>query len=244
MDQKNLIMAALLSVIVLVGWSLLFPPEKPAPTPQDSRELGAFETADSAPRPFEEPVPLERASAVVGERTTQTELEPTSELIEREAEIESDAVIARFTNRGGQLISLRLRNMPGRDGQPLEMVRSRSSGPYPFAIMGPSGQPSRLNEVLFAVEPLGAAGDGLRFVYRGPEGSVVKEFRFDENGFCDVAISVEGRSDWALLVGPGLRNPTDAELGGRYGFRAASYLSDDKVERTESCSDGQIVPLR
>lgn len=250
MDQKNLIVAALLSVIVLVGWSLLFPSENPTPTPQDGGGRGGFETAAPTPRLFEESAPLERVSAVASARATQTELEPISDEVEREVEIESASVIARFTNRGAQLISLRLRNMAGRDGQPLEMVRRRSVGPYPFAIVDPNGQPSRLNDMLFVIEPLsassnadGSSANGTRFVYRGPEGNVVKEFRFDENGFCDVSITVEGSSDWSLLMGPGLRNPTDEELGGRYSFRAASYLFDGEIERTEASKAREAVAV-
>ena len=63
---------------------------------------------------------------------------------------------------------------PADDGQPLEMVRARGRGPYPFALTDPAGAPLPLNDALFAVEgpergPTGTS-QVVRFEYSGDAG--------------------------------------------------------------------------
>ena len=235
-------MAALLSVIVLVGWGLLFPPsERQAPV--QSEEPFPFEepAPDGGFRPLAPPPPLVGGTVEERIEPAESRLPPLAESIEREIEIETEAVIARFSNRGAQLISLRLKATAGRDGLPLEMVSLRDQGPYPFALMEPDGSESALNRVLFVLED---TGGGVRFRYRGPEGSALKQFNLTDSGLFDVEITVEGRTDWSLLLGPGLRNPDAQELKGTYRLRRqASYAIADEIESLDASKPGAPTTL-
>ncbi len=240
MNQKNLIMAAILSVVVLVGWNFLFPaPERPR-TLSPVEETAPLTGLPAAPVAF----PIAPALAETPPPTVVAgiELEPISDTLERKITVESAAVAAVFSNRGAQLVSLRSRDTEGRDGQPLEMVRERDTGPYPFALLDANGASLSLNEVLFTVEQ--QSSSSVRFVYRGAEGSVVKEFHFEDSGLFEVDVTFEGRRDWSLLLGPGLRNPNDAEVSGRFSLRAASYESAGSIESiaADKTSSPVLVP--
>ena len=243
MDSKRLILAALLSVIVLVGWGLLFPPaERQAPMPTEQTPAFPEPAPDGGLGAIAPPRPVAADSVVADRAEARVEpaardLPPLAESVEREIEVENDVVIVRFSNRGAQLVSLRLKATAGRDGPPLEMVSARAQGPYPFAFMEADGSESALNRVLFVA---GQTRDGVRFQYRGPEGAAVKEFTFDAGGLFEVGVTLEGRTDWSLLLGPGLRNPDARELKGTYTLRRqASYAVADQIESLDANKPGE-----
>ena len=227
MDQKRLILAAFLSLLVLIGWGFLFPaPERVAqPAP---------ETALSSPSTR----PAQAQDAVVVDPAVEEELtfEPLEATLATNVDLDGPTTQALFSNRGAQLISFRLKDVIGRDGGPLEMVRERESAPYPFALVNQEGDPLPVNEALFVHEVLageGTKGPGIRFEYRGSLGVVTKEFRFSDNGMFEVGIETNLR-DWGVLLGPGLRNPTDKELVSRNLQRSASFSAGDGVEQLDA----------
>ncbi|MFI4982469.1 MAG: YidC/Oxa1 family insertase periplasmic-domain containing protein, partial [Nevskiales bacterium] len=95
-----------------------------------------------------------------------------------------------------------------------------------------------IDEALFAVER-GADGRSVTFRYRGPAGSAEKTFRFDERGL--LAVEVEAAGSWALLLGPGIGNPTPAELDSRYGLRGAVVKAGGDVKVLSPKSDSEVV---
>ena len=245
MDQKQLIFAALLSLLVLLGWSFLFPAPEPASDPIAATGPAVVEpvaggvVAGAAPAAAAEP------SAAAGEAPR----EPVSDDAERRVEIDTEHVRAAFTNRGAQLLSFRLKDVQGRDGQPLEMVRDRAEGPYPFALTDVGGAPLPLNDALFAVEGPDTADGGrtrvVRFRHSGAAGAAAKEFRFLPNGMFEVSIEVPDQSGWGVAMGPGLRNPTPKELeSSNVLFRAASYRIGDELEEhpAQKLSEQVLVP--
>ncbi|HVR29749.1 MAG TPA: membrane protein insertase YidC [Thermoanaerobaculia bacterium] len=233
MDQKQLIIAALLSLLVLLGWSLLFPAPDPVRAPSvpvasepapGSPAAAAADGDSSGPAAAEAPgVP------------SDTRREPIAAAAEQRVEVSTDIVHTVFSNRGAQLLSYRIRDVKGRDGEPLEMVRQRAEGPYPFALTDAAGAPVALNDALFVVEGPesgGATGSRVvRFRHSGEAGTATKEFRFLRNGMLEVSIEVADQDGWGVMIGPGLRNPTAKELQSRNVlFRAASYLIGDSLE--------------
>ena len=86
--------------------------------------------------------------------------------------------------------------------------------------------------------------NSVHFVYQGIEGRVEKLFRFHDDGLFDVEVTVAGRSDWGLLMGPGLRNPDASEFKGTYGLnRFASYLSQGEIETTAASKARELVQI-
>ncbi|HEX2464405.1 MAG TPA: membrane protein insertase YidC [Thermoanaerobaculia bacterium] len=228
MDQKRLILAAFLSLVVLLAWSYFFQPPKTVPI--------------EAPVVVAEPTtePDGGATAAVGESTetesvdAATARETIGAEAEQRVEVDTEVGHAVFSNRGAQMLSYRVNEVTGHDGKPLEMVRARAEGPYPFALTDPSGSALSINDALFAVEGPERGPTGIsqivRFEYSGDAGTATKEFRFLENGLIEVAIHLDGKGPWGVVMGPGLRNPAPEELQSKGLFRGASYLAANELE--------------
>ena len=54
-----------------------------------------------------------------------------------------------LTNQGAQLVSFQLLEHENSDGGPVDLVRARTSSPYPFGVVDSAGNSSPLNEALF-----------------------------------------------------------------------------------------------
>jgi YidC/Oxa1 family membrane protein insertase len=241
-ETRRLLLAFLLSLIVIVTWYTIFPPPKPAekppaPAPQETPAPRASPgTAPAAPpataRPAAEPVePTERIEAASEQR-----------IVLQAGRGRTRAVL---TNRGAQLVSMVVPEKADHGGDTLELVRKRLGGPYPYALTSGGLRPHALDGALFQVER-SADGRSASFRYSGPLGVAEKRFRFDERGLLEVEISLPGRADWGVLVGPGIRNPTPDELKSRFERRQAIYKVGNEVQRLDSqgAKEGVEVPGR
>lgn len=229
METRRLLIAFVLSMAVLFVWYTLFPPEPQTPPPAQRRA----EAPSAAPAPAEPP------------RSTgpQPAAPPPAQRAEAEREervvVESDLARVELTNRGAQLVSYRLAE---KDGAPLELVRARQGEPWPFALLAADGDPLPFNDALFTVER-GPGGRSVTFRYAGPLGAATKRFELREDGLFDVDVDVSGPADWRLLLGPGLRNPTQEELESRYARRLAIYSADGEVEMLPAQKAAETVTL-
>lgn len=235
MDNKRLFMAALLSVGVLLLWQTIFPsaPRIDAPPTQG----GAFTETDV----FEEVVRAEREPPEFT-ATASSEMEPEvgdraqiEAAAEREVVLETDRFRAVFSNRGAQLVSFVSKIHSSGFGGGVDLVKRRAQPPYPFAIVDRAGASDPLNEALFVVfEGSGSEADPIRFEYSGPQGRAEKSFWERPDGMLGVRLEVSGRSDWAFLLGPGVRNPELEEFESRFARRGAVYMREQEVERLDS----------
>ena len=240
MDYRRLLVAFLLSMAVYLGWMALFPPPPPPGAGQpDAGETAA--PAAPAERPPEattgapdaEATPPAEAAAPAGApgQAPAAPLPPVAAAREERVVVETDAFRATFTNRGAQLLSLVLKEHRGPDGKGLDLVRRRAGQPYPFTLVDPAGGALPLDQALYAVERAGTpAAPEVAFRYRGPQGDAVKRFRFRGEEVFDVEATVGGGKPWALLLGPGLRNPTSEEAGSQFLQAAGVYKQGDEVE--------------
>lgn len=230
MDTRRFLLAIALSMAVLIAWGQLFAPKRPpapAPIPPSATALEA--PAAERSRPGEAPA-LEAARSE-GEKSAVAS-PPLEAPGEDRFSIETDAAVAVFTNRGAQLVSFRLKEHRNEAGEPLELVRSRAEGPYPFGLVSAAGEPLPIDDALFVAEPEGAGGaQSLTFRYRGPLGEAEKRFAFEENGLFDFEIRYRGADGWAVLLGPGLRNLTPQEASGQFARRSAVYAAAGEVAR-------------
>ncbi len=240
MDYRRLLIAFLLSMAVYLGWMALFPPAPPETDGRPAAEAArpapdSARTAPQAAGPQAAAPPAAGAGTAAAPPATTPPPAPAGPPVRAAAEervvVDTDAFRATFTNRGAQLVSFVLKEHLGPDGKGLDLVRRRAGEPYPFALAEREDHPEPLNRALFAVERGGApAGSWVTLHYRGPEGEATKRFRFRGEGLFDVEVAVPGRSDWALLLGPGLRNPSPEEAGSQFLQAAAVYRSGDEVE--------------
>ena len=236
METRRLLLAFVLSLAVIAVWYTLFPPAKPTPeappasapaakAPAASAAPGTPAPAPAAPgNPSVAPVPAVQAAAE--ERVT----------------LQDGRARAVLTNRGAQLLSMMVPEKSDPKSGTLELVRQRADALYPYALTAGGLQPSPLNQVLFQALPA-ADGRSVTFRYSGPLGAAEKSFRFDGKGLLEVDVRVSGRSDWGLLIGPGIRNPTVEEMKSRYEHRRAVYKVDGDVSTPDPGSAFEPVEV-
>ncbi len=236
MDTKRLLIAALLSLAVLLAWQALFPPEPPPGSPEAVEPARAVEGAPAPPSGAPPTTPAEAAESAETAEAAEP-LEPVEPLAaEREERVVVDGPGYRviFTNRGAQILSFELAEHRNAAGGPVDLVRARERGPYPFALVAEDGAPSPLAEALFAVERSRAeGGQVIEFGYRGPEGRASKRFVFRPDGMFEVAIEVAGAGSWGVWLGPGIRNPDAEEEESRFALKSAAYTNGGGLEKLD-----------
>lgn len=251
MDNKRLFLAALLSVGVLLLWQTIFPVEpQPAPVPTESgvgrESTDSFDTRGSGTAPtadlgagqgggFESSQAGGTTGSADSAEATAAESERVEAASEREVVLETERFRAVFSNRGAQLVSLTSNVHSSGFGGGVDLVKRRSAPPYPFAIVDGRGAPDSLNDALFVVsEGSATEQDPIRFEYSGPLGRAEKRFWLRPDGMLGVAFEVPNRSDWALYLGPGVRNPDIEEFESRFARRDAVYMRGEDVERLDA----------
>ena len=243
MDTKRLLIAAVLSLAVMIAWSYFFPspePQQAVPPPALETESPAAPAPEVPPPSVEtEPLavaePVESTTPETEEEVSATGLEAITGSMEERVVVTAETFRAEFTSRGAQLVSFLLSEHQNADGGPVDLVRARTHGPYLFGFAEIDGTSSPFNEALFQVrrEPSDLGQETLVFLYQGPEGRVEKRFTFQPTGLLDVEIEAATDLPWAVALGPGIRNPSSAELDNRFTRRSAVYRNAEGVERID-----------
>jgi YidC/Oxa1 family membrane protein insertase len=213
MDERRLLLAVALSLILLTAYSLLFPPaRRPKPNPSP---LPAGPASTEPARP--EAVPRSPAAAAPPPAPGPV----LTDEKERRVEVTSRDLSVAFTNRGARLVSWKLLRFADGRGRPEEMVQAAPSGPRPLDLeTGDAPVDSRLREALFrpSTESLmvgEVAPATLRFEFADSEVAADKELTFSDHGYLvAVKASVRKRGEplgVKVIWGPGVGNPTDAE---------------------------------
>jgi YidC/Oxa1 family membrane protein insertase len=253
LDNKRLLIAAVLSMAVLFLWQMLFPPPE-APAPPRPAVAGAAPSAAgaSAPVPAGSPVPagapsVPSAGAAAVAASAAPELPPVAAAEERVEVLENDALRAEFTNRGARLVSLRVKGMNGAAGSPdgeLELVAPRKESPLPFSLLGPAGEPLAANAALFvATRETTKDGEQLRFQYRDAQGEVEKAFLLGPEGRMEIVVAAPATPGFNLLLGPGLRARTVEELASRFELRRAVWSAAGEVETHDPAKANEVLEL-
>ena len=245
METRRLLLAFVLSLAVIAVWYTLFPPAKPKPPeppPAQSQQ------AAPAPAPGAPSTPAATAPAVPGQPAVAAPAAPApvAAAAEEKVTLQSGRAVAVFTNRGAQLLSMMAPEKSDPKSGVLELVRQRVGLDYPYSLTTADGrQPSPLNQALFRAER-GTDGRSVTFRYSGPLGVAEKTFRFDDRGLLMSEIRVPGRADWGLLLGPGVRNPSDKEMKSSYEHRRAVYKAGGDYETVDpgSAFDPVEIPGR
>jgi len=230
MEERRLLLAVALSLLVLTGYRLLFPPPPPkAPPPAP------------VPREIPSPSPSPSPTTVVAAPVAPARPSVADDQ-ERRVEVRGKDFGVAFTNRGARLISFTLAKFKDQRGTAEEMVQTIPGGPRPLDVeTGIAEIDARLKDALFkpSSETLNLESSGeptLRFEYAQGDLLAVKTLRFQPKGYLiQVAASVRqaGRElPKKVLWGPGLGNPTDAEMEVRgYQEPQAAILTASGVER-------------
>lgn len=245
--MRRFLLFIVLTVAIMATWTYFFPPPKPAPPkPAAVPETPAGtlgETAGTPAAPGPPPGPDTRAGRPAS--LPPWAAQPVQAATAERVALETETARAVFTNRGAQLISLQLKDQKNAKGEPIELVRRRAEGPYPYGLVRRKGlAPHPLDQALYQVQR-GRDGRSLVFRYRGPAGAAEKRFRFDDQGFLEAVVNVPaaGGEDWALALGPGIGNPTAEEAGGTYTRRGVVYSIGDEVEELDPAGEEEVKAL-
>ncbi len=239
--EKRVLIAILLCFLSLYLWQALVVKPPPKPVPQNPQ------TASTAPGPVDQsPSPAPPAAVEAAGPTVAALIGETSE---RDVAVETQDVIAVFTNRGARLKSWRLKHYLDRNQQPQELVVSQfGAESLPFTIrVADEKVTATINSALFAVTGIPAEGASargptrLRFEYSTADQlHVVKEFELAPTGYI-ISLSATAPQPYAIAWGPAV-----GDLGelSQYVQQARGLLSEkNKVQRIPR-GDLESQPVR
>jgi YidC/Oxa1 family membrane protein insertase len=246
MEERRLLLAVALSLLVLTAYQLLFAPPPPPPRP-----------AEQAVRPAAPSPAAPESAPPAAPRPVATPVPTVADARERRVEVQGEDATLAFTNRGARLVSWRLERHRDRRGRPEEMVQTVPGAPRPLDVeTGDPALDERLREALFL--PSGETlvlrgGQEAELGFRYAEGDLeaAKVLRVSAQGYvARVSVSIRrgGREiPCKVTWGPGVGNPTAAEAEVQ-GYQApqAVALSTKGVERHEGVVGSPLIlaPVR
>ncbi len=201
--EKRVLLAIFLSFLVLYVYQAMV--VKPAPKPAPATAASTAGPGSKAPSAPTTPSAPTLSLAPAAAATDATPL--TGDARERDVRVETNAVVATFTNRGARLKSFRLKRfIDPQTKQPQELVEQNlPTQPLPFSLQVSSEQTTRvLNEALYAVsgEPTGptTSATDLKFEYRDSGGvRAVKTFHFEPSSYVVALQTSVSESDRAVV---------------------------------------------
>ncbi len=245
METKRLVLAFALSAAVLIGWTVLFPPPKPAAPaakPAPSAPAAAASGTTTAPTP-------QAAAPTRAPAPSREPVIPVSSDAEETVEVRSPLYTARLSNEGGVLKSYVLTHHRDAAGKALDLVRQGASFPGATLTLDPADAfLARAAKARFAVER--EAGNGvttvrLRYREAGGEG-LVRTYVFRDSYVATVTAEREGEpaAPVGLVLGPGIGNPSPEELANRYTKPGSTITLSASASVDRKAKDGLKEPVQ
>lgn len=256
MEERRLLLAVALSLVVLTAYQLLFapPPKPPQPSPAASPVAGPV-----AGSPLPSGPPAAPASSADPAPATSPSPQPVAQVAddrEKRVEVQTNDLAVAFTNRGARLISWQLKRFLDRAGRPEELVQTHKDAARPLDLeTGDAALDGLLRDALFqpSSELLTVASGQpgtLSFRFAGQDVEAEKSLKFAGTGYLvevSARVSRGGRDLPARVIwGPGVGNPTPEEMEvSGYVPPQAVFLTPAGVERVPAEKIGTVraVPL-
>lgn len=249
MDKRTIIAVAL-AVVVIIGSMIIqqrfFAPEEPAPaavqTEEETQPVPADQSAaEQSGTETKAPSLAEQPGAAAGDDLAVETEQQIEELI---FTLETEVFRVGFTNRGGQITSIELKDFANTDGSPVEMIFSQESGINPFSIHFGDNDAPAVN-ALFEVER-SLIGTGVTFSrtflsQTGVPFTMKKSYLLQPNDYMiELEVSIENSINeypalnyngyaYTLGFGPQI-GPEFEKLDRRTEFREYVYYADGKKE--------------
>jgi YidC/Oxa1 family membrane protein insertase len=235
--EKRLLVAAGLSLLVLLTWEWIGPkpPKRVAPLVETPAAAAAATPAADGATPM-------AASATAAPVATALPAAASADA-ETLTTVSNGVFKATFSNRGAVLSSFVLTGHFDEQKQPLELLRKLPPEfPRPLGLDfgADAATTKKVAAALFVVER--ESDRVVRWRYADSSIAVVKEIRVGEGYLFDVKVTVTGPA-YSVLAGPGLRNPTEAERGSRYVMAATAVgatVEGMKTVSAEKASDKNV----
>ncbi len=220
--EKRIFVAVLISIAFLWAWGALAPrffPELAQPKVQPQPVEQRVDTGTPGQTPAPAPAPRLQPQPPVSPAPGTT-LPTVSSAVQaagvQESVVETPQYIARFSNRGAQLLSFQLKDYKEEDGSLVDLVKARpsSSSDFPFAMETGDGRLTRLaNTSLYLVEEsVDRRVKTLTYTYRSERGEEIRKmFRLGPAYQFDFDVRLTGTSvPYRIVIGPGVRTSDPA----------------------------------
>jgi YidC/Oxa1 family membrane protein insertase len=256
MEERRLLVAVALSLLVLTAYQMLFPSKPaPGPTPAPAASLTPAASAPPTAAPTASPSPAGRATP--RRRATPSPAPVPAPAVaddrERRVEVAGPDFTIAFANRGARLISWQLMGYRDARSRPEEMVPAVRDGVRALDLeTGQADVDARLRDALFKASSeqvtLGSAGGELSFHYADGDLVARKSVRFPARGYMVQVSASVTRAGQAVPVkvlwGPGVGNPSAAEQDVQgYLPPQAVYRVGEGVERVPAEAIGALRSL-
>ena len=238
MEERRLVLAVALSLVVVITYTWLFAPATPPPATQPTAPAAAATLAPAAAATAQ-PAPAEAAPGAA----LAAEAAPAAVADDRERRVEVTApdYAVAFTNRGARLVSWKLNRYRDARGRPEEMVPAQSPTIRPLDLeTGDASVDARLRDGLFmasttSLEVVGDEPQPLHFKLAEGGIEAEKTILFRAHGLVALTISVKRNGQalpCRLLWGPGIGTATPEERDVRgYTEPTGVVLQAGKVEQ-------------
>jgi YidC/Oxa1 family membrane protein insertase len=207
--EKRTFIAVLISIALLWGWAAIAPKlfpdlvKKAAPAKTVATTSGATKSRTTAATTSSSTAPA------VSSHEPAVPAQPIAAAGLEETTVDTPEFIARFSNRGAELISFRLKKYKTNKGELVELVKARDPqrSDYPFAIETSNAALSTsLNTALYAVtDRMEKNVHALDYRYSANGVNVTKTFRIGPEFQFDFAVNVAPATPYRVMFGPGIR---------------------------------------
>jgi YidC/Oxa1 family membrane protein insertase len=235
--EKRIFTAVLISIAFLWLWAAVAPKlfpnlikqktnvtaTKPVATqPATTTTATASSKASVAAAPAIAPLPT----------TPATPTAPISADSVSYATIDTPNYIARFSNRGAELVSFQLKNYKTKEGTLVELVKARdpSRTDFPFAIATrDAALTGRLNSALYALNQHQDRGETvLEYRYADGQGvAATKTFRFNGEYLFNFTIAISPPVPYRAEIGPGIRTLDPDEKDSQFTITGNGVVQRD-----------------
>jgi YidC/Oxa1 family membrane protein insertase len=255
MEERRLLLAVALSLLVLTGYQLLFAPPPPPP--------GTGTAASPSPGAATAPTTTPTAAPAPASAGTPPPVQRVGAELEHGVDVDAPEVAVVLTNKGARILSWKLKKFTDLQGKPEEMVLAVRPppdappgpwGPRPLDLdTGDAALDGRLRQALFQASAETVTvrdGQDAELVFRYAEGDVqaVKTLRFRAPGYLTAVRATVTRGGQRVPVkvlwGPSVGNPTASERAVQgYQPPQAVYRDRDGVERVPPEKIGTVRAL-
>ena len=187
--ERRTLLAVVLSFVVVYAYQAFFVPKVPEPGPSVTTESPETSGAAASPEGRASAPPPPQAVQAAPQVDEFLAAIVVGDTEERDVVVETDAVRAVFTNRGGRLKNWILKNYTDTSGRLVDLVPDAlpADQPLPFSLgLDEGGIGQRLNGAMFLATTRedGNRLPGVVFDYQDESGLLArKEFRFGPNAF-------------------------------------------------------------
>ena len=218
--DKKVLLAAALSIFILLMWGTIFPPPQKPVAPVEQVEGGLPQAEAGTPTPYEPREPYRSGEVTpADEGDTEVEYAEAVKASARTILVETDIYLVELTNEGGRAVSWKLRDQLDQHGEPLELLpKYTEAAPMPLELRVDDPLLTRmLNEAYYEVEQstLSAGTKLVRFRWSDGRGLTAdKSFTFHDGSYLvDVEVDVIDR---------GRRLPAELSIGPGFGAQEES----------------------